>query len=213
MQNEHTITIDVEERANFLTHAVGLLLSVVGASALLWNAAKSSDQWNILAALLFSLSLVMLYSASTLYHGVQSPDLKRKMKIFDHCAIYCLIAGSYTPFTLVTLRDSVGLALFITVWTIALLGIFFKLYFTGRFRLFSTLLYLAMGWIIVFAQEPLRESLPTEATALILFSGLSYTFGSIVYLVRWPQFHHAIWHLFVMVGSTFHYLSIYYYVL
>jgi hemolysin III len=202
-----------EERANFLTHALGLILSVAGASTLMWKVVSSSDQWNILAALLFSLSLVMLYTASTLYHGVSSPELKRRMKIFDHCAIYCLIAGSYTPFTLVTLRDSIGWTLFFTVWSTALLGIFFKLYFTGRFRLFSTMLYLGMGWLILIAQEPLREALPIEAVTLIFAGGLSYTFGSLIYLAKWPQFHHAIWHLFVMAGSAFHYLTIYQYVL
>lgn len=204
--------MDAEEKASFITHAVGLLFSITGAIAIIWNVISSNDNWKFIGAFIFALSLVMLYTASTLYHGVRSPELKKKMKVFDHCAIYCLIAGAYTPFTLVTLRGPIGWTLFAAVWGIALLGIVFKLFFTGKYRIFSTLLYLAMGWLIVVAQEPLREGLPFEAIFLILAGGLSYTFGSIIYLVRWPQFHHAIWHLFVMAGSTFHYLAIFQYV-
>lgn len=209
---ETTIKMDAEEKASFITHALGLLLSIAGASAIIFNAFTSEDHWKIIGALLFSVSLVMLYSASTLYHGVCCPKLKRRMNIFDHCAIYCLIAGSYTPFALVTLRDTVGWTLFAIVWGIAILGIFFKLRYTGRFRVLSTLLYLAMGWLIVVAQEPIREALPHEGILLILAGGISYTVGSFIYLLEWPLFHHAIWHLFVIAGSTFHYLAVYHYV-
>ncbi len=170
------------------------------------------DHWKIASALLFSFTLIMLYAASTLFHGVCCPELKRRMNIFDHCAIYCLIAGSYTPFALVTLRDSVGWTLFGIVWGIAIVGIIFKLRYTGRFRVLSTLLYLAMGWLIVIAQEPMREALPHEGILLILAGGISYTLGSFIYLAEWPLYHHAIWHLFVIGGSFFHYLAVYHYV-
>lgn len=204
--------MDAEERASLITHALGLLLSIAGASAIIMNALSSNDHWKIAGALLFSISLVMLYTASTLYHGVRSPELKRRMKIFDHCAIYCLIAGCYTPFTLVPLRGPLGWTLFATVWSIAALGIVFKLFYTGKFRVLSTLLYLAMGWLVVFAQEPIRAILPHEAILLILAGGISYTVGALIYLARWPLFHHAIWHLFVMAGSAFHYFAVYFYV-
>lgn len=209
---ENTVPMDAEERASLITHALGLLLSIAGASAIIMNALSSNDHWKIAGALLFSISLVMLYTASTLYHGVRSPELKRRMKIFDHCAIYCLIAGCYTPFTLVPLRGPLGWTLFATVWSIAALGIVFKLFYTGKFRVLSTLLYLAMGWLVVFAQEPIRAILPHEAISLILAGGISYTVGALIYLARWPLFHHAIWHLFVMAGSAFHYFAVYFYV-
>lgn len=209
---ENILPMDAEERASFITHAIGLVFSIIGASAIMINAISANDQWKLIGALLFSISLVMLYTASTLYHGVRTLELKKRMKIFDHCAIYCLIAGCYTPFTLVPLRGPLGWTLFATVWSIALFGILFKLFFTGKFRILSTLLYLAMGWLVVLAQEPIREILPHNAILLILAGGISYTLGALIYLARWPVFHHAIWHLFVMAGSTFHYFAVYFYV-
>lgn len=200
--------LSIEEKYNVLTHAFGLCLSVIGTFWLLLAAHESQDFWKLSSALLFGASMIFLYTSSTLYHGAISEEKKRMFKIMDHAAIYCLIAGSYTPFTLITLREGIGTALFTTVWTIALFGILFKLLFTGRFRLLSTLLYLGMGWLSVIAFEPVQNLLSPQALWLLLAGGLSYTVGSFIYLLKKPRFHHAIWHLFVLAGSICHYFTV-----
>lgn len=202
----------LEEKASFLTHALALLLSV---AALVWisiQTIETGDPWKISSAILFGSSMVLLYLASTLYHGTKDETLKSKFQVMDHAAIYCLIAGSYTPFTLVTLKDGIGWVLFSVVWSIALFGVIFKLFFTGKFRLLSTISYLGMGWLVIFAIEPILATLPYEGLVLMFTGGLCYTFGALIYLLEKPLFHHAIWHLFVMAGSAFHYLTILFYV-
>ncbi len=200
----------IEEAANVLTHGLGLALSIVGMVFLLMMAYP--DPLRLFAVGIFGFSLILLYSASTLYHAVTDPALKRSFQVFDHCAIYVLIAGTYTPITLVVMEEA-GWNLFLTVWTIAFLGIFFKLFFTNRFRIFSTLLYLAMGWLVVLFGPSVVEMLPPGGLALLVCGGLSYTLGTLVYLYERHLFNHAIWHLFVLTGSVFHYFTIYYYVL
>jgi hemolysin III len=205
--------LSLEERWNFLTHAFGLLLSCLGAVLMVAFAELSGDLWKVASAAIFGGSLIFLYMASTLYHKALSEEEKRRYKVMDHCAIYCLIAGSYTPFALITLRDGIGGIVFAGIWSIALLGVLFKLYYTGKFRLLSTILYLGMGWVSMIIYEPMAQNLPKEALAWILAGGLAYTFGAFIYLAKRPRFHHAIWHLFVMAGSTCHYLTVLIYVI
>lgn len=202
----------LEERASFFTHALGTVLSVLALFWLLYQSLETNDPWKIGSGVLFCTSMVLLYLASTLYHGTTDEKLRAKYQVLDHAAIYCLIAGSYTPFTLVTLKESIGWMLFSIVWAIALFGVIFKLYYTGRFRVLSTLLYLMMGWMVIFAFEPIREAIPYDGLILIFTGGMFYTLGALIYLLEKPLFHHAIWHLFVMAGSAFHYLAILFYV-
>lgn len=202
----------LEEKASFLTHALGTVLSVLALFWLLYQSLETNDPWKIGSGILFCTSMVLLYLASTLYHGTKDEALRAKYQVLDHAAIYCLIAGSYTPFTLVTLKESIGWMLFSIVWAIALFGVIFKLYYTGRFRLLSTAMYLMMGWMVVFAFEPIRDAIPYDGLVLIFTGGMCYTFGALIYLLEKPLFHHAIWHLFVMAGSAFHYLAILFYV-
>lgn len=204
--------IDIEERTNYLTHLFGLVLSIAGAGYLLFVSLAAQDFLTIASALVFSLSLIFLYAASTLYHAATCKMQKMRFKIMDHCAIYCLIAGSYTPFTLITLQEGIGPLLFTTVWIIALFGILFKLFFTGRFRILSTLLYLGMGWLSLIAYEPIQKHLSEQALQLVFAGGLAYTLGSLFYLAKGIRFHHAIWHLFVLAGSACHYLTVLFYV-
>lgn len=199
----------VEEAANALTHGVGLVLSLLGLIAMLYFAYP--DTLKLAACGIFGGSLILLYTASTLYHAANNPRRKRAFQIFDHCAIYVLIAGTYTPITLIAMEE--GWSLFLTVWTIALLGIVFKIFFTDKLRLLSTLLYLAMGWLVVFYVESLFNSLPAEGLALLISGGLAYTFGTIVYTFEKFILNHAIWHMFVLAGSVFHFCTIFFYVI
>jgi hemolysin III len=209
----HPIAIEVEELANALTHGFGLILSILGLSWLWLKVQPSGDPWKMGCALLFGSSLIVLYAASTFYHSFQELSLKRRLRIFDHCAIYTLIAGSYTPFALITLYDSWGGWLFGIEWSLAAVGIVFKLFFTERFNLLSTLFYLAMGWLVVISFQPLMAGLEPAGLALLVAGGLLYTLGAVIYIVEKPRFHHAIWHMFVIGGSTCHYFSILHYVL
>lgn len=200
-----------EEVANALTHALGFILSLLGFYWLLIQALASDDFIKIGSALLFGGSLIVLYGASTLYHAFQRPEIKRALRLADHCAIYGLIAGSYTPFALVTLSGMWGWLLFAVEWALALLGIGAKVYFAkrlGQRELLSTLFYLAMGWLIVIAFSPLLEALSSDGLLLLLAGGLFYTGGAVIYLLEWGLFHHAIWHLFVLGGSSCHFFAV-----
>lgn len=202
----------LEEFASAVTHAIGLILSILGLFWLSSTAFATGDPWKVSSALLFGGSLVLLYGASTLYHSFQEPTLKHQLRIFDHCAIYLLIAGSYTPFALITLGGSWGWSLFILEWLFAAIGIYFKISSFHGSNLLSTLFYLAMGWLIIFAASPLLDNLSHHGLYLLVAGGLSYTLGSLIYLLEKPLFHHAIWHLFVMGGSACHYFSVLLYV-
>lgn len=202
-----------EEMANAVTHGLGLILSIWGMSWLLTAAQETGDFWKLGSAALFGTTLIVLYAASTLYHTFQTPHVKRRLKIFDHCAIYTLIAGSYTPFTLVTLPDPWGWGMFVAIWSLALIGMSLKIYCIEGWELLSTVFYLGMGWLVVMAFRPLMDSLATEGLYLLVAGGLSYTFGALFYVLEKPIFHHAIWHLFVLGGSACHYFSVLYYVL
>jgi len=167
-------------------------------------AALKGNVFHIVGSAVFGLTLVILYSASTLYHAIPDRKTKAKLRIVDHSAIYLLIAGTYTPFTLAGVRGGWGWTLFGVIWGLAAAGILFKLFFTGRFRVVSTLIYLAMGWLVVIAAKPIAAALPGPILVWLAIGGLAYTGGVYFYADRRIPFGHAIWHLFVMAGSTAH---------
>jgi hemolysin III len=204
--------LTVEEVANTLTHGFGLVLSVAGFFVLAFLSSWRGDFWYILSSVVYGLSLVTLYAASTCYHGAISPKLKTRLQILDHCCIYLLIAGTYTPFTLVVLRDSIGASLFILIWSCALVGILLKLIFGKRFPVASVLSYLLMGWIGAFAVQPLADDLGFLPIALLVAGGVAYSIGVIFFAWKSLRHHHAVWHLFVLAGSVLHFLAIAIYV-
>jgi hemolysin III len=204
----HTNYSPREELANTITHGVAVLASLVAGVALIALAALSGDVWRIISAAVFSLSLVLLYSASTIYHGAPLGQVKRRLEILDHCAIFVLIAGTYTPFTLISLRGVWGWSLFGVIWGLAIAGIILKLIFTTRFPLLSTLVYIAMGWLVVVAVAPMLEALPLAVLAWLVAGGVAYTAGTLFYHQRRMPFAHAIWHLFVITGSVCHVIAV-----
>jgi hemolysin III len=201
------------EHLNALTHGVGALLSLLGGTILIILTALYSNHWQLISAIVFSLSLIGLYTSSTLYHASHNQTVKIRLQILDHCMIYVLIAGSYTPFTLIAIREDGGWWLFGIIWTLAVIGIIFKLYFTARFELLSTLIYLAMGWMLVFASGPMLRHLNSTELFWLAIGGLFYSFGTIFYLMERIKYHHAIWHGFVLAGSISHFVAISYLVL
>jgi hemolysin III len=205
--------LTIEEFANTITHGLGLVLSLGAFVFLVILGSVKGDFWYIASSVLYGLSLVTLYGASTFYHSATSPELKRKLQILDHCCIYVLIAGTYTPFTLVVLRSGIGESLFLFVWAFAAFGIVTKIIFFKRFKIASVLSYLVMGWIGVFAVEPLFAALGFGAIALIVAGGLAYSIGVIFFAWKSIPHHHAIWHVFVLMGSVFHFLAITIYVI
>lgn len=205
--------LTVEELANTLTHGFGLFLSIAGFVLLVVLASVKNDFWYLASSLLYGLSLVTLYAASTFYHSAVSPRLKNRLQIVDHCCIYVLIAGTYTPFTLVVLRPGIGEKLFLFVWAFALLGIITKIFFGKRFPVASVLSYLVMGWIGIIAVEPLFAALGFAPIALVVAGGVAYSVGVIFFAWKSLRHHHAIWHVFVLLGSIFHFLAISIYVI
>ena len=197
-----------EELANVLTHVVGAFAALVGGIVLVGLAATGGDGWQLAAAIVFTASLLLLYLASSFYHRCLDPVAKARLKVLDHCAIYLLIAGTYTPFTLVGLRGELGRNLFIAIWSLAVFGIAFKLFFTGRFKLVSTLVYVAMGWLVLVAIRPVMAALDTWTFGWLLAGGLAYTAGTLFYHRPRLPYSHAIWHLFVVAGSACHYIAV-----
>ncbi|MCX2839190.1 hemolysin III family protein [Salinimicrobium sp. MT39] len=202
-----------EEYLNVLSHGAGLGLSLLGLFLLIFKALELNNTRILLSFAIFGASLILLYSASTLYHSTKNLRKRFTFKVFDHIAIFVLIAGTYTPFALVTLQGRTGWIILGVVWTIALLGTFLKLFFTGRFKIFSTLLYVGMGWVIVFAIEPLMENLSSQGLWWLLGGGLAYTIGAILYSISKIKYNHAIFHLCVLLGSFCHFMAIYLHVL
>ncbi len=202
-----------EEFANSVTHGVGLGLSVAGLVVLVILTALRGTAWHVVSCTIYGSTLVILYAASTLYHSIQSPRAKRVLRIIDHGAIYLLIAGTYTPFTLVNLRGGLGWTLFGVVWTLAALGIVFKVFHVDRVPIVSTLVYLSMGWLVVIAWKPVVTLIPVGGLALIAAGGAAYTLGVFFFAANRIPYNHAIWHLFVLAGSIFHYVAVLLYVL
>jgi hemolysin III len=198
----------LEEIANAITHGIGLLLSIAGFVVLLVLAALRGTAWHIVACSIYGATLICLYAASTLYHAVISPRVKRALRIFDHSAIYLLIAGTYTPFLLVSLRGPWGWSLFGVIWGLALAGVLFKFWFVERFAILSTAVYIAMGWLVVIAAKPVITHLRLTAIIWLLAGGLAYTGGVIFFAAKRIPYSHAIWHLFVLAGSICHYFAV-----
>ncbi len=202
-----------EERINVISHAIGLAFSFVALLFLLKRALHYEGLWPLFSVSLFSAGLVALYAASTAYHSATLADRRRRLRIVDHAAIYLLIAGTYTPFALLILKGTVGWVIFSVTWFMAVLGITLKLFFTGRYTLISTLLYVFMGWIIIFAINPLVENLSAEGLDWLVAGGVAYTVGALVYMLKKLNFSHAIFHVFILIGSFCHFVSVYFYVL
>lgn len=202
-----------EEYANIATHGLGVALSIAALIVMVAYAARHGDPYHIVSVSIFGATLIMLYLGSTLYHSVNDPKTKHVFRVIDHSCIYLLIAGSYTPFTLVSLRGHWGWPLFAATWGLALAGVMFKVFFTKRFNLLATATYLGLGWLIVVAAGPVLHHVPTGGIALLAAGGFMYTFGVVFYLWERIPYHHAIWHVMVMGGSFFHFLAVYYFVL
>jgi hemolysin III len=202
-----------EEIANSITHGLGILLSIIGLVVLTSLAWKHGDAYHIVSCAIFSSTLILLYTASTLYHSIPHPRAKRVLRVIDHCAIFLLIAGTYTPFTLVNLRGPWGWSLFGTIWSLALLGIILELTPWRRFRTLSIILYVGMGWAIVVAAKPLLNAVAFQGILLLMAGGLAYTGGIAFYVWRRLPHHHAVWHLFVLAGSMLHFFAVLFYVI
>lgn len=205
MSHAHSLR---EEVANALTHGLGVVAALCGSSVLITLAAIHGDVWQLGSAIVYGVTLILLYAASTLYHAIPHAPAKAKLKVFDHCAIYLLIAGTYTPITLIALRDSYGWWLFGTIWSLAMLGVIFKLFFTGRFKLVSTLIYVGMGWMVVVAIKPILAHLDNWTLGWLFAGGLFYTGGTWFYMHQKLKYAHAIWHVFVLLGSLSHYVAV-----
>ena len=208
MSRHSTRRLSVEEIANTITHGVGLALSIAGFVILLVLAALRSGALQIVSCAIYGTTLITLYAASTLYHGIAAPRFKRALRIFDHSAIFLLIAGTYTPFLLVNLRGAWGWSLFGVVWGLAMAGIVFKFFFVERFGFLSTIVYLLMGWLVVIAARPVLSHVPTTGLIWLVAGGLCYTAGVIFYASKRIPYAHVIWHVFVLAGSTCHYFAV-----
>ena len=202
-----------EEKINVTSHAIGLVLSVIALVLLLTCAIRQGDIWHIVSFSIFGVSLCVLYAASTFYHNSKEPELRSKLRVFDHASIYVLIAGTYTPYTIVTLNDLTGWVIFGISWGLAISGIILKLFFTGKYDFISTLMYVFMGWIIIFAIKPLSINLSSDGIFWLIAGGISYTLGAVIYSIKKIKFNHPIFHIFVLIGSGCHFLSIFFYVL
>ncbi len=196
-----------EEIANALTHGAGLLASLIGVPLLIATYLARGDALMVIGVSVFAASLVAVYTTSTLYHAVPHPRAKRVLRVADHVAIYLLIAGTYTPFTLGVLRGAWGWSMLAAVWTLAALGIFFKVVFHKRFKRLSTAFYIMMGWVIVIALRPMALAMPSAGLMLLAAGGLLYT-GGVFFYVRKARYTHAIWHCFVLGGSACHFFAV-----
>ncbi|MED1865090.1 hemolysin III family protein [Fictibacillus nanhaiensis] len=199
-----------EEIANAITHGLGVLLSVAVTSILLVFAVWKGTAVHIVSFAVFGGTMLTLYSASTLVHAFPKGRVKDLFEIMDHAAIYLFIAGTYTPIVLIVVGGALGWTLFGVVWGLAIFGVVFKVFFTKKFVVLSTLGYVAMGWLITFAFQDISANMPPEGIQLLVAGGIIYTLGSIFYVWRSFPFHHAVWHLFVLAGSVMHFLMMFY---
>ncbi|MCB9477809.1 MAG: hemolysin III family protein [Deltaproteobacteria bacterium] len=202
-----------EEVANAVTHGLGFGLSVAALAVLVTHAYYFGDAWRVVSFSIFGATLILVYLASTLYHSFQAPKIKRLFRVFDHAAIYMLIAGTYTPFTLVNLRGPWGWAMFGVVWAMALGGVIYTTLFLGRYKYLPVAFYLTMGWAMIVALKPLMAAVPVSGLIWIAIGGAAYTLGVVFYLWEKLPYNHAIWHVFVMGGSVCHFFAMFYAVL
>jgi hemolysin III len=212
MKRQHQT--NTEEWFNTISHGMTALAAIVGFVILVVLGNSSEKCYTLFSSIIYGLSLVSLYTFSTLYHGLRNEKAKRVFQILDHCGIYLLIAGTYTPVLLVSIGGTTGWMIFGVQWTIALIGIVMKIFYVGKFDKISTLIYAVMGWMIVIKWQELVDSIPSDALNLIIAGGISYTLGIVFYLIDTRiKFSHFIWHLFVIVGSLIHYIMIVKYVM
>jgi len=209
---EPTVYPPLEEKINVLSHALGFFLSIAALVLLIVKSSLNGTAWHIVSFSIFGASLIILYAASTFFHNSKDIKVRRRLNIFDHASIYILIAGTYTPFTLVTLNGTIGWVLFGITWGIALTGVILKIFFTGKYDKISTIAYVLMGWIIVFAFKPLLNNLAFEGVVWLVLGGISYTIGAVLYSIKKLSFNHAIFHIFVLIGSFCHFIAVYFYV-
>ena len=201
-----------EEFWNTATHFIGLIFSLIGLPVLLYYN-QNLTKFSLVSILFFEFGMICVYTASTLYHYTSDLKLKKKLRVFDHISIFYLVAGSYAPVCLITLYNSSGLKIFLSVFTIAILGTIFKIFFTGKYERFSLFLYLAMGWLIVLDFNSILSLLSFNGLMLLLISGGFYSIGTIFYSLQKMKYSHTIWHLFVLAGSTSHYFLVLLYVI
>lgn len=198
-----------DERGSAITHGAGAVLAVAGSAVLITLAALWGDGWQLASAIVFSITLILLYTASAFYHAAPlKTALKARLKTLDHCAIYLLIAGTYTPITLVGLREHGGWWMFGVIWALAAIGVVFKLYTAGKYKKLSTLIYVLMGWMAIVAIKPMTEQLSTWALIWIFSGGVAYTLGTLFYLSKRIRYTHTIWHGFVLAGSVLHFAAV-----
>ena len=202
-----------EELAHSVSHGIGLLLSVAGLATLIVYSSLYGDVWHIVSSGIYGASLIALYTSSTLYHAVTVPDLKKLLQKIDHAAIFILIAGTYTPFTLVNLRGGWGWTLFGMVWSIAIAGMIMEMIVKKRYKRVSLSLYLGLGWLVMIAIKPMIANVEMGGLILLFVGGLFYSLGVIFYVWKTLVYHHAIWHLFVLAGSACHFFAIFFYVI
>ena len=197
-----------EEIFNSVSHGVGILFAIAGCAVLIVLSAVFADRWAVISSIIYGISMMLLYTASTLYHSFTNEKVKSLFRVFDHCTIFLLIAGTYTPFTLYTLRETVGIKLFFVVWASAIIGIILNAIDLKKYEKISVLLYLVMGWCIVFALKPLLASISTLTLVLLVVGGVLYTVGIIFFLITKYRYMHSIWHLFVLAGTVTQYLAV-----
>lgn len=202
-----------EEIAHVITHGIGTILSLFALIALTTYSILYGNGWQITSVILFGFTMLFMYISSTIVHSLPQGKWKDIFQIIDHASIYLFIAGTYTPFLLVHLREQIGWILLCIIWGIALIGVVFKIFFVKRFTVLSTIIYILMGWLIIVVWEPLTTAVHEKGILLLIIGGVFYTVGSIFYMIRSIPYHHVIWHLFVLAGSAFHFLSIFFYVI
>lgn len=206
------IQSDFEEKLNAWTHGFGAVLGIAGL-VLLVSVKEHKTDWSLFSVIIYGISIIILFAASAIYHSVSGDRRKHYFRIVDHISIYLLIAGTYTPVTLIALNNSLGWPLFWSVWAIAGFGLILKLFFTGKFEIVSTLLYLVMGWLIIFDYSNLTQLIGPNGVILFIAGGAFYTIGIIFYAVHKIPYNHVIWHLFVLGGAICHYLMIFFFIL
>jgi hemolysin III len=206
-------SLSPEEIANTITHGLGLALSLIGFAILLVLAWRTGNYWHKISCSIYGASLVLLYAASTCYHAARGPRAKKLLRVADHCGIYLLIAGSYTPFVLGPLRESIGWHVFLLVWGVALAGIFVRAVLGAHFRILTVVSYVALGWGGALLIKPLATMFPVTGLAWVIAGGVAYTLGIIFYGGKFWRYNHAVWHVFVLTGSLCHFWAVINYIL
>jgi hemolysin III len=209
-QSRYTVA---EELLHAVTHGAGVILSIAGLSWMLYLSVGAADPWRIVASSVYGVSLIALFLASTLYHSLHASPHRHIFKLLDHCAIYLLIAGTYTPFLLVAMRTDTGWWLFGAIWSLATAGVLTKLWFRHRYPRLSLISYLLMGWLVVIAAPQVAAAIGNGGMAWLIAGGLCYTLGAAFYVAKQMSYSHAIWHLFVLAGGVCHFLAVVWYVL